>query len=143
MLNLAGEIIPESKVPARKPGMANQFNQDDIYVEMTFLRTMELYGLDCSSRQAGIDFANSGYRLWHANRAGRDNLRKGVAPPDSGHPKYNSHADDIDFQIEADFSGLIAPGMPNVLIGMGETFGRLMNWGDGVLWRAVCGRHVC
>ena len=127
-----GEIIPENKVPDWTPDMVNQFNQDDIYVEMTFLRTMELYGLDCSIRQAGIDFANSGYRLWHANRAGRDNLRNGTAPPDSGHPKFNSHADDIDYQIEADFSGLIAPGMPNVVIEMGEKFGRLMNYGDGV-----------
>ena len=127
-----GEIIPENRVPKWTPDMVNQFNQDDIYVEMTFLRTMELYGLDCSIRQAGIDFANSGYRLWHANRAGRDNLRNGIAPPDSGHPKFNSHADDIDYQIEADFSGLIAPGMPNVVIEMGEKFGRLMNYGDGV-----------
>jgi hypothetical protein len=127
-----GEIIPEDRVPRWMPDMVNQFNQDDIYVEMTFLRTMELYGLDCSIRQAGIDFANSGYRLWHANRAGRDNLRNGIAPPDSGHPKFNSHADDIDYQIEADFSGLIAPGMPNVVIEMGEKFGRLMNYGDGV-----------
>ncbi len=127
-----GEIIPEAKVPQWTPGMINQFNQDDIYVEMTFLRTMELHGLDCSIRQAGIDFANSGYRLWHANKAGRDNLRNGIAPPDSGHPKFNSHADDIDYQIEADFSGLIAPGMPNVVIELGEKFGRLMNYGDGI-----------
>lgn len=47
----------------------------------------------CSIRQAGLDFANSGYRLWHANRAGRDNLCNGIAPPDSGHPKFNKHAD--------------------------------------------------
>ena len=127
-----GRIIPETSVPKWKPGMINQFQQDDIYVEMTFLRTMELYGLDCSIRQAGIDFANSGYQLWHANRAGRDNLRSGIAPPDSGHPKFNTHADDIDYQIEADFSGLIAPGMPNVAIELGEKFGRLMNYGDGL-----------
>ena len=127
-----GEIIPEDKMPTWKPEMINQFQQDDIYVEMTFLRTLELYGFDCSIRQAGIDFANSGYPLWHANRNGRDNLRKGIAPPDSGHPKFNKHADDIDYQIEADFSGLIAPGMPIVAIELGEKFGRLMNYGDGL-----------
>jgi len=127
-----GEIIPEDKMPQWKPEMINQFRQDDIYVEMTFLRTLELYGFDCSIRQAGIDFANSGYPLWHANRNGRDNLRKGIAPPDSGHPEFNKHADDIDYQIEADYSGLIAPGMPNVAIELGEKFGRLMNYGDGL-----------
>jgi len=127
-----GKIVPENKVPKWKPETINQFDQDDIYVEMTFLRTLEMYGFDVSIRQAGIDFANSSYRLWHANRAGRDNLRISIAPPDSGHPKYNKHADDIDYQIEADFSGLIAPGLPNTVIALGEKFGRLMNYGDGI-----------
>ena len=127
-----GEIIPEDKMPKWKPEMINQFDQDDIYVEMTFMRTLELYGLDVSIRQAGIDFANSGYKLWHANRAGRDNLRNGIAPPDSGHPAFNNHADDIDYQIEADYAGLIAPGLPNLAIELGEKFGRLMNYGDGL-----------
>ena len=57
-----GKIIPASDMPEWKPDMINQFNQDDIYVEMTFVKTLEEYGLDCSIRQAGIDFANSGYR---------------------------------------------------------------------------------
>ena len=127
-----GVILPEDKVPQWEPKLINQFEQDDIYVEMTFLRTLELYGFGVSVRQAGIDFANSGYSLWHANRGGRDNLRIGIAPPDSGHPQFNKHADDIDYQIEADYAGLISPGMPNVAIQLGEVFGRLMNYGDGL-----------
>ena len=127
-----GQIIPEDKMPKWRPELVNQFEQDDIYVEMTFLRTLEQYGMDASIRQAGIDFANSGYALWHANRYGRQNLRNGIAPPDSGHPKFNKHADDIDYQIEADYAGLIAPGLPNVAIELGEKFGRLMNYGDGL-----------
>jgi len=127
-----GEIIPEDEMPAWEPNLVNQFNQDDIYVEMTFLRSLEQYGFDVDIRQAGIDFANSQYMLWHANKAGRDQLRAGIAPPYSGHPQYNSHADDIDYQIEADYAGLIAPGMPQVAIDLGETFGRLMNYGDGL-----------
>ena len=127
-----GEIIPADSVPVWTPDMVNQFHQDDIYVEMTFLRTLEKYGFIVSIRQAGIDFANSRYRLWHANRAGRDNLRNGIAPPASGHPDYNKHADDIDYQIEADYAGLISPGMPDLAIELGEIFGRLMNYGDGL-----------
>ena len=127
-----GIIIPEEKMPKWKPDMVNQFKQDDIYVEMTFVRTLEVHGLDVGIRQAGIDFANSGYDLWHANNAGRRNLRRGIAPPDSGHPKFNSHADDIDYQIEADYSGLISPGLGNQVIRLGEIFGRLMNYGDGL-----------
>jgi hypothetical protein len=127
-----GVIIPEDRMPEWKPEKINQFMQDDIYVEMTFLRTLELYGLDVSIRQAGIDFANSGYMLWHANVFGRENVRNGIAPPDSGHPEFNKHADDIDYQIEADYAGLISPGLPNSGIRLGEIFGRIMNYGDGL-----------
>lgn len=127
-----GRILREDEMPEWKPEMINQFHQDDIYVEMTFLRTLQQYGWDVSYKQAGIDFANSRYPLWHANRAGRDNLRNGIAPPDSGHPEFNKHADDIDYQIEADYSGIIAPGMPNRVIQLGEKFGRMMNYGDGL-----------
>jgi hypothetical protein len=126
-------IIPADKVPPFKEEWVNEaFNQDDLYVEMTFLRTLERYGFDVSIRQAGIDFANSEYRLWVANAAGRSNLRKGIAPPDSSHPKFHPSAGAIDYQIEADYSGLIAPGMFDIPIRLGEKFGRLMNYGDGV-----------
>ncbi len=127
------QIIPADKVPAWKPALINDaFNQDDLYVEMTFLRTLEQYGLNASIRQAGLDFANSGYPLWCANNAGRKNLRAGIAPPDSGHPKFNKCPNDIDYQIEADYSGLIAPGLPQFAVELGEKFGRLMNYGDGM-----------
>jgi hypothetical protein len=127
-----GKIVPESDMPEWDPKFINQFWQDDLYVEMTFLKSLEDYGWDVSHKQAGIDFATSAYPLWHANSTGRKNLREGIAPPDSGHPQFNSHADDIDYQIEADYSGLIAPGLPNVPITLGETFGRIVNYGDGL-----------
>jgi len=127
------QIIPADKVPQWQPALLNDaFQQDDLYVEMTFLRTLEQYGLGVSIRQAGIDFANSKYPLWCANKAGRSNLRKGIAPPDSSHPQFSSRGNDIDYQIEADYSGLIAPGLPQVAIDLGEKFGRLMNYGDGL-----------
>jgi arabinan endo-1,5-alpha-L-arabinosidase len=127
------ELVPQKETPQWQPEMINNaFEQDDLYVEMTFLRTLQVYGYDVSIRQAGIDFANSQYPLWHANDSGRVNLRQGIAPPDSGHPKFNSHADDIDYQIEADFAGLISPALPNHGVFLGNTFGRLMNYGDGL-----------
>ena len=127
------KIIPEEDMPVWKPEMINEaFGQDDLYVEMTFLRTLEEYGIDVCIRQAGIDFANSEYPLWCANAAGRKNLRSGIGPPDSSHPQFNNCPNDIDYMIESDFAGLITPGMPNVAIEMGNKFGRIMNYGDGV-----------
>lgn len=127
-------IIPPEKVPTWASDFPSKmaYNNDDLYVEMTFLKTLEDYGLDVDIRQAGIDFANSEYDLWCANRAGRINLRKGIAPPDSSHPKFNRRSNDIDYQIEADYSGIIAPGCPQEAIRLGNIFGRLMNFGDGV-----------
>jgi len=126
------KIIPEDKVPEFNSDMVNVFGQDDLYVEMTFLRTLEQYGIDCTIEQAGIDFANSEYMLWGANAIGRENLRFGIKPPASSHPDFHKGADWIDYQIEADYSGIIAPGLPNEVIGLGDKFGRIMNYGDGV-----------
>ncbi len=128
-----GAIIPEADMPAWDEELVNHaFGQDDLYVEMTFLRTLEVHGLDVSPRVAGIDFANSEYGLACANKAGRENLRRGISPPDSGHPHFSRNSDDIDYQIEADYSGLIAPGMPDLVVDLGERFGRIMNYGDGL-----------
>lgn len=128
-----GVIAPDSALREWTPTMINEgFEQDDIYVEMTFLETLDRYGLNVPIRQAGIDFANTRYKLWCANNAGRTNLRKGIAPPDSSHPAFNRCPTDIDYQIESDYSGLISPGCPQRVIELGNVFGRLMNYGDGV-----------
>ena len=68
-------IIPADKVPewASDFPLRMAYGNDDLYVEMTFLKTLEDHGLDASIRQAGIDFANSEYKLWCANRAVRNN----------------------------------------------------------------------
>jgi len=85
--------------------LVNQaFDQDDLYVETTFLRALEQYGVDVPITQAGVDFANSQYRLWVANAAGRSNLRKGIAPPDSSHPIFHRSA----------FLGMSAPKVPSI-----------------------------
>lgn len=110
----------------------NTIGQDDLYVEMTWLACMEKHGLDVTPEQAGKAFAETKFELWHANKAGRDNLRKGIMPPASGHPDNNLHANDIDYQIEADAIGIICPGMPRESNRLGDVFGHVMNYGDGV-----------
>ena len=106
--------------------------QDDVYVEMTFLKALEEHGLDITHEQAGKAFAASEYELWHANKRGRENVRRGIMPPASGHPDNNPHANDIDFQIEADLLGIICPGLPQETNRLSEIFGRIMNYGDGL-----------
>ena len=48
-----------------------------------------------------------------------------------GHWRNNVHADDIDYQIEADFSGLMSPGMPNAASKVNDEIGHMVSYGDG------------
>ena len=68
----------------------------------------------------------------HANQAGRYNIRQGIMPPASGHWLNNPQADDrSDFQIEADFIGLMAPAMLPEALDIASKVGHIMNSGDG------------
>ncbi len=106
--------------------------QDDIYVQLTFMETMDKYGMDAPAKKFQELFAKSGYMLWHANVQGRKNYFDSIFPPQSGHPEFNLHADDIDFQIEADYIGFICPGMPQTAGKIADKIGHIMNYGDGV-----------
>ncbi|WP_221393717.1 ADP-ribosylglycohydrolase family protein [Dyadobacter sp. NIV53] len=104
---------------------------DDIYMDLTFVDILERVGLDAPVDSFSQAFAYAKYDLWHANQSARYNIMNGIKAPETGHWKYNPHADDIDFQIEADFSGLMSPGMPNTAIQIGDKIGHIMNYGDG------------
>ncbi len=106
--------------------------QDDIYVQLTFMMTMDKYGMDAPAKKFQEMFAKSGYMLWHANVQARKNYYDSISPPASGNPEFNPHADDIDFQIEADYLGFMCPGMPVTAAKMADKIGHIMNYGDGV-----------
>ena len=106
--------------------------QDDIYVQLTFLMSMDKYGINAPAKLYQEMFAKAGYGLWHANMQARKNYYDSIFPPASGSPEYNIHADDIDFKIEADYIGFMCPGMPQTASKIAEKIGKIMNYGDGV-----------
>jgi hypothetical protein len=125
------------------PNLLGGFEQDDIYVQITFISAMdaklaERKGIFAASmRDYGEAFEKSGYELWHANKAGRDNLRKGMKPPQTGMwagegKRFNKCANDIDWQIECDWIGLMCPAMPETACELSDRVGHVMNYGDGV-----------
>jgi len=123
--------------------ISNAINQDDLYVEMTFAKVMDTIGLNATTAQYGEAFKHSKYDLWHANAAARRALNQGLKAPASGHPKHNLHANDIDFQIEADFIGLMCPGLPRASNTYCDRVGRVMNYGDGLYGGMfVCGMYA-
>jgi hypothetical protein len=91
----------------------------------------EKYGLDAPVDSFANAFAHAGYMLWHANQAARYNLLNGIKAPKSGYWLNSPHADDIDYQIESDFAGLMSPGMPNTASKISDKIGHITNYGDG------------
>lgn len=125
-------VINEETITWDPTSVRDAIWQDDLYVQMTFMMTMDDHGVDAPAEEFAKDFADAGYMLFHANRKARKNIWDGIMPPQSGHPKYNLHADDIDFQIEADFIGFMNPGMPRSANALCDRIGHIMNYGDGV-----------
>lgn len=104
---------------------------DDVYLDLTFVNIIEKLGLNAPTDSFALAFAKEDYKLWHANQAARYNILNGIMPPASGHWMNNPHADDIDFQIEADFAGMMSPGMTNTASDFCDSIGHIMNYGDG------------
>jgi len=111
---------------AHEPGL-----YDDVYMDLTFVEVLEKEGLDAPAMAHAQAFAHADYQLWHANQAARYNILNGLQPPASGYWENNPHADDIDFQIESDFAGLMSPGMPVTAAEICDRIGHIMNYGDG------------
>jgi hypothetical protein len=124
--------INEGEITWSPERVSNALGQDDLYVGMTMAETMDRLGFDATVEQYGEAFKDSQYDLWHANAGARRLLNLGIKAPMSGQPKYNVHANDIDFQIEADFIGLMSPGLPRESNKYCLRVGRVMNSGDGL-----------
>lgn len=127
------KIIPEDALPTWTPSkVSNSLEQDDLYVDMTFAQVLDDKGIDATTEDFGAMFKDTKYSLWHANLAARRALNRGVPATLSGTPKYNVHANDIDFQIESDFIGLMTPGLPQAANEIAWRAGGVMNYGDGI-----------
>jgi len=132
-----GCIIPD-EIPIEWPDGAMKWFYDyapglydDIYMDLTFVKVFQEKGLDAPIEDFANAFADAPYPLWHANQQARYNIHHGIKAPESGYWKYNPHADDIDFQIEADYAGLMSPGLPEMAAHYSDEIGHIMNYGDG------------
>jgi len=135
-------IPPEVKLgfPADKPLVKDIFGglYDDVYMDATFVAVFEKHGLNAPRREFAKAVAEANYELWCANKAARFEYLDGynVGKPTSW--KTNPYSNDIDFQIEADFAGLMSPAMPTNAIDVCNTIGRIFNSGEDY----YCGVYV-
>ena len=111
---------------------------DDLYLDITFMDVFERFGFDAPRAEFQKAVGESTYELWAANRALRfawlDGFQRGEPTSWKVNPMYN----DIDFQIESDYAGLMSPAMPNVAVKFAEPAGRSINSNDGF----YCGAYV-
>jgi hypothetical protein len=128
----AKQKIYEDSIKWKPSDIRGSIWQDDLYVQLTFLMAMDKFGVDAPSKKFQEMFAKAGYHLWHANMQARKNYYDSIFAPLSGTPEFNLHADDIDFQIEADYIGFMCPGMPEKAFQIADRIGRIMNYGDGL-----------
>ena len=126
-----GENIPWYKGYLKETFVNKPDLYDDLFMDLTFVKVFEKEGLKAPISSLAKAYAEAEYVLSHANQAGRYNILNGIAPPLSGHWLNNPHADDIDFQIEADFAGLMSPGMPRSASQICDKVGHIMSYGDG------------
>ena len=107
-------------------------NEDDLYMNMAMLAVVADKGLGASSEDFAAPYREGKFLVWHANGQARQNVLAGIPAELAGHPAYNPHADDIDFQIECDYIGMISPGMPQAAQDLCRRQGRVVNYGDGI-----------
>lgn len=103
---------------------------DDIYVDLTFLEVYK-QNSNATNLEYAKAFSSTSYDLWFANQVARNNIRNGILPPQSGHWKNNPECTSIDFQIEADFIGLLYPGKHKEALELADKVGHIMSYGDG------------
>jgi hypothetical protein len=137
-----GKTIPAGGVPRWSMRHTNRYTfatpggPDETYVEIPFLDALAQDPL-AGWPEWGRAFASSHFRLFSANLAARKNLRAGIEPPVSGDPANNPFASDIDFQIESNFAGLVAPGQPAAAIDIAWRAGHVVGYSDGVYGGAM------
>ena len=132
-----GRIVPRRQVPQYSIAYTNRYTfshpygPDETYVEIPFLDALAKNPY-AGWPEWGTSFAATRFRLFSANLRGRQNLKAGIPAPASGDPDHNPFAYNIDFQIESDFAGLVAPAQPGAAIDIAWRAGHVMNYGDGV-----------
>jgi len=104
---------------------------DDVYVETSFLDVIEKKGINAHINEFSNALAKGDYNLWGANQMARFNILHGIDGVQSGYWLNNVHCDDLDFQIESDFIGLMNPAMPNSSSAISDKIGHIMAYGDG------------
>jgi len=118
-------VTPLSHLPGYAPV------DDDYYYEMVAIRAFEKYGIDLTVEQLGQQWLENNAGSWGSSEQALMLLKRGIKPPNTGHPRYNKLWWTIGPQFSSDLYGALAPGMPNVAGAMARNLGHINGFAEG------------
>jgi ADP-ribosylglycohydrolase len=118
-------ITPLSHLPGYAPV------DDDYYYEMVAIRAFEKYGVGLTVQQLGQQWLENNAGSWGSSEQTLLLLKRGITPPDTGHPRYNKLWWTIGPQFSSDVYGVLNPGMPNEAAEMARRLGHINGYAEG------------
>ena len=118
-------VTPMSHLPGYAPV------DDDYYYEMVAIRAFEKYGIGLTVEQLGQQWLENNAGSWGSSEQALLLLRRGIKPPDTGHPRYNKLWWTIGPQFSSDVYGVLNPGMPNAAAAMARRLGHINGYAEG------------
>jgi hypothetical protein len=118
-------VTPLSHLPGYAPV------DDDYYYEMVAVRAFEKYGIGLTVQQLGQQWLENNAGSWGSSEQALLLLKRGMKPPDTGHPRYNKLWWTIGPQFSSDVYGVLNPGMPNAAGEMARRLGHINGYAEG------------
>ena len=118
-------VTPMSHLPGYAPV------DDDYYYEMVAIRAFEKFGIGLTVEQLGQQWLENNAGSWGSSEQALLLLRRGIKPPDTGHPRYNKLWWTIGPQFSSDVYGVLNPGMPNAAGAMARRLGHINGYAEG------------
>ena len=135
----AGKLAPESALTTWTPGTVNNAfgaEADETWAEIPYLDALHVYGIRATWEQFGNSWRDSmmpDSAIYSANLLARNNLKKGMLAPWSGHFRNTAgNAENQTWQMESNWTGLVAPGMVNAALDINWRAGHVALFGDAL-----------
>jgi len=119
------KITPLATLPGHAPV------DDDYYYEMVAIRAFEKYGIRLTVQQLGQQWLKNNAGSWGSSEQALLLLKRGITPPDTGHPRYNKLWWTIGPQFSSDVYGMLNPGMPNAAAEIARQLGHINGYAEG------------
>lgn len=104
---------------------------DELYKWILTLQAFEKYGLDLTPEQLLSHWSEHQAAQSGAAGVARAVFQKGIAPPDTGHPRYNRYWHTTESLNHGGLYGLLMPGMPNLAGRVTRKMAHIRSYAEG------------